>query len=129
MNATRAFSKFVGCRWNCSDEAMPLVIKSFVNAVVLTIILLVILFLGVLALVAYGPHSVESFCKGIGESDTPQAIIDRAKAEKLFYTRWQDTDDIWILNRPLEAAPLFRFACVVTFKGGTVSGKSVIDAD
>jgi hypothetical protein len=100
------------------------------KAVVFAIILpLGLLLVGTRALLVYVSHPVDSFCKGIGQSDTPQAIIDRARAVRLFCTRWQGTDDIWILNKPLEDPPLFRFACVVTFKGGKVSGKRVIDAD
>lgn len=109
---------------------MPRVIKSVVKAVVLAIILPVGLLVGgTCAFVAYVSHPVDSFCKSIEESDTPQAIIDRAKAVRLFFTRWQGTDDIWVLNKPLDDPPMFRIACVVTFKGGKASGKSVIDAD
>jgi len=97
---------------------------------VIGIILLVSLFIGGSYVFArHEMHGIYSFCDSISESETPQAIIDRATTSGLFFARWQGTDDIWILNKPLEAPPMCRVACTVTFKGGRVSGKSLIDAD
>jgi hypothetical protein len=94
------------------------------------IILLVGLFIGGTYLfVRHEMHGIDSFCDSIDESETAQAIINRAKAAGLFFTRWQGTGDIWILNKPLEAPPMFRIACAVTFKDGRVSGKGLVDGD
>lgn len=108
---------------------VPRVIKIIVKVVVFGIILPVGIFLGgIKAYVAYLFHPVESFCDGVGESDTPQAIRDRAQAKGLFYQRW-DTGSVWVLNKSLEDAPMFRIACEVRFKDEKVSGKSMVDAD
>ncbi|MEO5688937.1 MAG: hypothetical protein ABIR54_16390 [Burkholderiaceae bacterium] len=74
-------------------------------------------------------RAVDSFCAEVAAGDTSQSLGARAGAKGLFFTKWQGTDDVWILNKPLEARPFFRFACVVKFKNGAVSGKEVIDAD
>jgi hypothetical protein len=104
--------------------------KSHFKIAALVIVLpLALLALGALAFVNHFIHPVTAFCKGVGQSDTSQGIIDRAKSKGLFYARWQGNDDVWILNKPLEAAPYFRFACALKFKDGKVTGKEVIDAD
>jgi len=87
--------------------------------------------ISVVALVAYGQYEsqgIESFCEGVTQAETPDEIIARANARGLFHSRWQGNDDIWVLNKPLDAAPIFRFACEVKFNGGKVSRKEVIDA-
>jgi hypothetical protein len=82
---------------------------------------------GTYLFVRHEMHGIDSFCDSIGGSETAQAIIRRATAAGLFFTRWQGTDDIWILNKPLEAPPMFRIACAVTFRDGKVSGKGLVD--
>jgi hypothetical protein len=109
---------------------MPPVIKFVAKTAVVVIILLgTFLVGGSWALVKYETHGVDSFCREISESDTAQAIIDLSKPAGLFFTRWQNTDDIWILNKTLEAPPMFRIACAVAFKDGKVTDTKLIDAD
>jgi hypothetical protein len=95
----------------------------------LVVILTLALVVGTHAYVNHLFHSVTAFCNSVGASDTSEGIIERGKSQGLFYTRWKGKDDVWIMNKPLDAAPLFRIACAVQFKDGKVSGKEVIDAD
>jgi hypothetical protein len=104
--------------------------KSHLKTTALVIVLpLALLAVGTFAVVNHVYHPVTAFCEGVAQSDTAQGIIQRAKSNGLFYTRWQGSDDVWIINKPLEAAPFFRVACAVKFKDGKVTGKEVIDAD
>jgi hypothetical protein len=47
----------------------------------------------------------------------------------LSYAQWHGNDEVWILNKPIQAAPFFRTTCVVKFTDGKVAGEDVIDAD
>jgi hypothetical protein len=107
--------------------------KIFANTILIAIFFpILVLMLFVIAAITYTyheEHAVDGFCEEVTDRDTPHGIIARATERKLFYAEWQGSEDIWVLNKPLEAPPMFRFACVVKFSGGKMSGKSVIDAD
>jgi hypothetical protein len=112
------------------EQLMSPLGKSHLKIAALVIVLpLALLVVGTFAFVNHIFHPVTAFCKGVKEFDTSQGIIERAKSKGLFYTRWQGIDDLWIMNKPLEAAPHFRIACVIKFKDGKVTSKETIDAD
>jgi len=117
-------------RKSVPSRLCPALFANMARAAILLPFLLIAI--SALALVAYGYYEsqgVESFCEEVVQSEARETIIARADARGLFRAGWQGTDDIWILNKPLDAAPMFRFACEVKFNGGKVSGKEVIDAD
>lgn len=112
------------------NEGKPVRLRSAFTMVVGAMLLAVmaVLVVGVVFMRSQ-THAVDAFCAEVAAEDTSRSLAGRAGAKGLFFTKWQGTDDVWILNKPLEARPFFRFACVVKFKNGIVSSREVIDAD
>jgi len=75
----------------------------------------------------YFIYPIDSFCKGVKDSDKREEIMARARTEGFFPTEWQGTSRIWVFNH--DKGSMFRLACAVDFEDGKVSKKEVVDAD
>jgi hypothetical protein len=90
----------------------------------LTFALLVLTTYGV---IRYKSHSIETFCGDVPIGETPEAILEKAKALGLItFDRVEASGVIWVLN---QRSLYFRFACAVDFKDGHASGKRVMAGD
>ncbi|BCT93680.1 hypothetical protein LYSHEL_27070 [Lysobacter helvus] len=75
----------------------------------------------------YNRHKAESFCGSVTSTETRNTIVARANARGLFVNP-VDTDEksVWVFSH---RAPMWRYACILEFKAGSVSSKSVFAAD
>jgi len=75
----------------------------------------------------YKRYPADRFCSNVSSTDTEQSIIQRAKQEgRHFLPSSNSSSSVLVFN---QVAPAWRYACVIEFSEGKVSGKRVIAAD
>jgi len=91
------------------------------------VLLLLLLFVTLGAYTWYKERPIRKFCDNISATATPGSILADAQAEGfLTHDNMAQRGEVLIVN---QRSPFWRFACVVTFKGGKIADKKVITAD
>ena len=76
---------------------------------------------------AFQSHKAESFCAGVAQLDTREGIVARANEAGYFVNPLdKDLHSVWVFSH---MSPMWRYACIIEFRDGKVSGKKVVLAE
>lgn len=110
-----------------SIEGSPIHFRYQMKALANIIAAVALLFFIGYAFNLYKRYPVDSFCKNISATDTPQDVVARAEINALWINPLdKSADEVWVFN---QKAPWWRYACIVKFKDGQAADTQVIAVD
>jgi zona occludens toxin (predicted ATPase) len=91
------------------------------------VLALALLVAGMFSFVWYKALPMESFCKSVPDSATPEMVVASAKEQG--FPVFDVVEARGVVSVLSQHAPWFRYSCEVEFTNGQVIGKRVIAAD